>query len=322
MPNKTPWQEEEREGEEKDKDNIIDDDVNDDDDQATASETLLSKTARRETTTTNNTNIPFPHHPPYSSKRQQRHHHHHQTRLLLLLTFILILCPCIFLLGFALGSSRRTTTPPPSSQSTSIIINDDINDNNNITNQPCFSHPSPFPLHLEEEKEKETPPFPPNPSLHQKIFNGSFFHETKFRAKPSPEVDRVWDSLGINCTSISSLSQFLFLSSAKKVFNRLILFSFSLDRSILIPPHLAQPLGLKPNQHVHAKRKYGGGYVANLEGLHHLHCLVCLMLFFMHFMLWGKIVSCVPLADISFWGGYLYLEFIAASSLLEFPVLS
>lgn len=191
---KTPWQDEEGE-EEKDKDNIIDDDVNDDGDQATASETLLSKTARRETTTTTN-NILFPHHPPHSSKRQQRHHHHHQTRLillLLLLTSILILCPCIFVLGFALGSSRQTTTTPP--QSTSIIINDDINDKN-ITNQPCFSHPSnpsPFPLHLGEE-------FPPNPSLHQKIFNGSFFHETKFRAKASPEVDRVWDSLGINCS--------------------------------------------------------------------------------------------------------------------------
>ncbi|EMF07976.1 uncharacterized protein SEPMUDRAFT_55107, partial [Sphaerulina musiva SO2202] len=77
----------------------------------------------------------------------------------------------------------------------------------------------------------------------QKTFNGSFFHETKFRAKPSPEVDHVWDSLGINY------------------------------RSILIPPHLAPNLGLRHREHVHAKRKYGGGYVANLEGLHHLHCL-------------------------------------------------
>lgn len=89
--------------------------------------------------------------------------------------------------------------------------------------------------------------------------------------------------------------------------NRLIcffFFLFFLDRSILIPPHLAQPLGLKPNQHVHAREKFGGGYVANLEGLHHLHCLVCLM-HFMHFMLWGKIVSCVPLADLLFWGDIL-----------------
>lgn len=212
MPKKTPWQEEE--GKEEDKDNIIDDDVNDDNDEATASKTLLSKPSRRETTTTNNNNIPFPHHHPHSSKRQQRHHHHHQTRLilLLLLTSILILCPCIFLLGFALGSSRQRTP----SQSTSIINDDDINDNDNkITNQPCFSHPSkpsPFPLplpplplhppHLEDEKE-ETNPLPPTPSLQQKTFNGSFFHETKFRAKASPEVDRVWDSLGINCSFYS-----------------------------------------------------------------------------------------------------------------------
>lgn len=210
IPMKTPWQEEEGE-EEEDKAHIIDDDVNDDDDdEATASETLLSKPARRETTTTtNNTNIPFPHHPPYSSKQQRHHHHHHQTRLLLLLTSILILCPSIFLLGFALGSSRQTTLTTPT-QSTSIT-NDDINDNKN-TNQPYFSHPSkpsPIPLHppplpLEEEKEKEeTPPFPPNPSLHQKTFNGSFFHETKFRAKASPDVDRVWESLGINCSFYS-----------------------------------------------------------------------------------------------------------------------
>lgn len=296
---KKPWQEEK--GEEEDKDNIIDDDVNDDDDQATASETLLSKPSRRETTTTNNTNIPFPHHPPHSSKRQQRHHHHHQTRLILLLTSILILCPCIFLLGFTLGSSRQTTTRTTPPQS---ITNDDINDNN-ITNQPCFSHPSnPFPLlplpplpppHL-EASEKETPPLPPNPSLQTKIFNGSFFHETKFRAKASPEVDRVWDSLGINCSSISSLS------SAKKVYQ---LMAFFLDRSILIPPHLAPNLGLKPNQHVHAKRKFGGGYVANLEGLHHLHCLVCLMHYAAadFFLVWFMLVL-----TYSIFGGDIFLR--------------
>lgn len=302
MPKKTPWQEEKGE-EEKDKDNIIDDDVNDDDHEATASETLLSKPSRRETTTTNNDNIPFPHHhPPYSLK-QQRHPHHHQTRLILL-TSILLLCPCIFLLGFALGSSRQTTT----TTTTQSITNDDINDNNNNinTNQPYFSHPSkpsPFPLPLPPlhplhlEKEKETPPFPPNPSLQQKNFNGSFFHETKFRAKASPEVDRVWDSLGINCSFISSLS------SAKKVYQ---LMAFFLDRSILIPPHLAQPLGLKPNQHVHAKRKFGGGYVANLEGLHHLHCLVCLMLFSCTLCCGGKSCHVCHLLTCFFGGDILF----------------
>lgn len=279
MPKKTPWQEEKGEGEEEDKDNIFDDDVNDDNDEATASETLLSKPSRRETTTNNNNNILFPHHPPYPSKQQR---HHHQTRLIiiLLLTFILILCPFIFLLGFALGSSRQTTTTP-----TQSITNDDINDKN-ITNQPCFSHPSKpsppllplplHPLHLEASEKEETPPFPPTPSLQQKTFNGSFFHETKFRAKASPDVDRVWDSLGINCSFYSlSPTQPILCKKSNQSTNFCFFF---LDRSILIPPHLAQPLGLKPNQHVHAKRKYGGGYVANLEGLHHLHCLVCLML--------------------------------------------
>lgn len=287
MPKKTPWQEEAGEGE--DKDNIIDDDVNDDDDEATASETLLSKPARRETTT-NNTNIPFPHHPPHSSKRQQRHHHHHQTRLLLLLlTSILILCPCIFLLGFALGSSRQTTTTTPP-QSTSIIINDDINDNN-ITNQPCFSHPSkpsplhplhPLPPHLEEEKEKETPPFPPTPSLQQKIFNGSFFHETKFRAKASPEVDRVWEDLGINCSFISSLS------SAKK--NRLIFFlSFVFFRSKYPHPTTPRTTSRFETESTCPCEGEIWGWICGEFGGVASFALSCMFdAFFMHFMLWGK----------------------------------
>lgn len=279
MPMKTPWPDEEREGE-KDKDNIIDDDH-----EATASETLLSKPARRETTT-NNTNIPFPHYPPYSSK-QQRHPHHHQTRLiLLLLTSILILCPCIFLLGFALGSSRHTITPPP--QSTSIINDDNnINDNNN-TNQPYFSHPSnpsppPLPplhppLHLKEEND----PFPPTPSLQQKVFNGSFFHETKFRAKASPEVDRVWEDLGINCSFISSLS------SAKK--NRLIFFlSFVFFRSKYPHPTTPRTTSRFETESTCPCEGEIWGWICGEFGGVASFALSCMFdAFFMHFMLWGK----------------------------------
>lgn len=37
---------------------------------------------------------------------------------------------------------------------------------------------------------------------------------------------------------------------------------------------MAEAVGLGQDQ-VRVKEEYGGGYVANVEGLHHLHCLVC-----------------------------------------------
>jgi hypothetical protein len=39
-----------------------------------------------------------------------------------------------------------------------------------------------------------------------------------------------------------------------------------------VPSALAQKSGLQLDQ-VKVSAKYGGGYPANLEGLHHLHCL-------------------------------------------------
>lgn len=39
-----------------------------------------------------------------------------------------------------------------------------------------------------------------------------------------------------------------------------------------MPSDLAQRSGLAPDQ-VKINQKYGGGYPANVEGLHHLHCL-------------------------------------------------
>jgi hypothetical protein len=44
------------------------------------------------------------------------------------------------------------------------------------------------------------------------------------------------------------------------------------DRSVAVPASEAAASGLKPDQ-VHINEKYGGGYPANVEGLHHLHCL-------------------------------------------------
>lgn len=63
-----------------------------------------------------------------------------------------------------------------------------------------------------------------------------------FRGPAGPEVDAAWKSLGVDYYPI------------------------------LVPSALAQKSGLQPDQ-VKVGAKYGGGYPANVEGLHHLHCL-------------------------------------------------
>lgn len=45
-----------------------------------------------------------------------------------------------------------------------------------------------------------------------------------------------------------------------------------LDRALSVPEDLAAASGLSEDQ-VRINLKYGGGYPANVEGLHHLHCL-------------------------------------------------
>lgn len=45
-----------------------------------------------------------------------------------------------------------------------------------------------------------------------------------------------------------------------------------LPPALIVPSSLAQKSGLPPDQ-VKVNQKYGGGYPANVEGLHHLHCL-------------------------------------------------
>jgi Mycotoxin biosynthesis protein UstYa len=45
------------------------------------------------------------------------------------------------------------------------------------------------------------------------------------------------------------------------------------DRSVAVPLERARSAGLEPDQ-VKINPKYGGGYPANVEGLHQLHCLV------------------------------------------------
>ncbi|KAJ5135847.1 uncharacterized protein N7515_005125 [Penicillium bovifimosum] len=73
-------------------------------------------------------------------------------------------------------------------------------------------------------------------------FNGSLLKENVFRQDAGPEVDAAWESLGVNY------------------------------RSVRIPAEDAEQSGLAADQ-VKINKKYGGGFPANVEGLHHLHCL-------------------------------------------------
>jgi len=74
-------------------------------------------------------------------------------------------------------------------------------------------------------------------------FNGSLLKENVFRQSAGPDVDAAWESLGVDY------------------------------RSVILPSSLAERSGLLPS-YVQVSEKYGAGYPANVEGLHHLHCLV------------------------------------------------
>lgn len=80
-------------------------------------------------------------------------------------------------------------------------------------------------------------------SYHWQNFNGSFLQQNIYRQAASPEVDQAWEDLGINY------------------------------RSVLIPQEVGPEVGLSEEK-VQINPKYGGGFPANVEGLHHLHCLV------------------------------------------------
>ncbi|KAH8674186.1 tat pathway signal sequence [Xylariales sp. PMI_506] len=73
-------------------------------------------------------------------------------------------------------------------------------------------------------------------------FNGSFFHENIYRQPASPEVDAAWNALGANYSSG------------------------------VISEEDGYKAGLT-HWHVRRAKELGGGFVANVEGLHHIHCL-------------------------------------------------
>lgn len=79
-------------------------------------------------------------------------------------------------------------------------------------------------------------------SLSNRHFNGSLMHENVYRQPGSPEVDAAWEALGVDY------------------------------RAAVVPSSLAAKSGLLKSQ-VQVSPQHGGGYLANVEGLHHLHCL-------------------------------------------------
>lgn len=96
-------------------------------------------------------------------------------------------------------------------------------------------------------------------SWHEVEFNGSLLKENVYRQDAGPEVDSAWEKLGVNCELLSTPEHKMLILA---------------DDSILVPPNVASHVGLREDQ-VRAKVRYGGGFIANVEGLHHLHCLVC-----------------------------------------------
>ncbi|KZM24528.1 uncharacterized protein EKO05_0008690 [Ascochyta rabiei] len=80
------------------------------------------------------------------------------------------------------------------------------------------------------------------PGWHTKQFNGSFLHENVYRQSAGPEVDAAWEALGVGF------------------------------RSVVVAESEAEHSGIRQHQ-VKISREYGGGFPANVEGLHHLHCL-------------------------------------------------
>ncbi|KAL4779836.1 hypothetical protein BJX76DRAFT_351455 [Aspergillus varians] len=77
---------------------------------------------------------------------------------------------------------------------------------------------------------------------HLQRYNGSLLRENVFRQDAGPEVDAAWAGLGVHY------------------------------RPIRVPVKEAEKSGIASDQ-VQINEAYGGGYPANVEGLHHLHCL-------------------------------------------------
>lgn len=97
---------------------------------------------------------------------------------------------------------------------------------------------------------------------HEQWFNGSLLKENVYRLPASPEVDVAWEALGVNCAWRDDEN----IRSNSDLTN-------VIDRSAVVTEDIAKSVGLRRDQ-VKISQEFGGGYPANVEGLHHLHCLV------------------------------------------------
>ncbi|KAK6440730.1 hypothetical protein LTR95_003046 [Oleoguttula sp. CCFEE 5521] len=77
---------------------------------------------------------------------------------------------------------------------------------------------------------------------HEQLYNGSFLKENVYRGPAGPETDAAWEALGVNY------------------------------RAAVVPVEQAEGAGMRRDK-VRISPEFGGGYPANVEGLHHLHCL-------------------------------------------------
>ncbi|EFQ91715.1 hypothetical protein CFE70_007643 [Pyrenophora teres f. teres 0-1] len=109
-----------------------------------------------------------------------------------------------------------------------------------MSKMPLLANPDEFCIHHISRYSPVVRDVKPN--WHTQLFNGSFLHQNIYRQPASPEVDAAWEALGVNY------------------------------RSVVIPENEAEQMGLRPDQ-VKVSQEYGGGFPANVEGLHHLHCL-------------------------------------------------
>ena len=98
-------------------------------------------------------------------------------------------------------------------------------------------------------------------------FDGSLMHENIYRQNASAEVDAAWVALGVDCKSLGEPGGCWHLP------REWLTSCFAPDRASILPPEQADKAGLT-SRHVRLSEKYGGGFPANVEGLHHLHCLV------------------------------------------------
>lgn len=92
-------------------------------------------------------------------------------------------------------------------------------------------------------------------------FNGTFLKENIYRRPASIEVDAAWEALGVNCEKTFPFSRPVLTAGPMT------------DRSVVLSEQQAIRAGFRHDQ-VKINPKHGGGFPANVEGLHHLHCLV------------------------------------------------